>query len=105
MYLSPTKTNFDEILKEINDGLYITDFMGSSNTSISTTTGNISIQIFGFIIKDGKIKNGFEQCIMTTTIFELLNNIKNIGNTIEFTNNKVTSPIISVENISIASGE
>ena len=105
LYLNPGKTTFNEMLEKIKDGLYITDFMGASNTSISTTTGNISIQIFGFIIKDGRIKNGFNQCIMTTTIFELLNNVKDIGNQIEFTNVKAASPILYIENISIASSE
>ena len=31
----------------------------ASNTAISTTTGNISIQIFGFVVENGKIKCGF----------------------------------------------
>jgi predicted Zn-dependent protease len=77
--------------------------MGASNTSISATTGNISLQIFGFIIEDGKIKSGFNPCIMTTSIFELFNNVKLIGDTLEFTNTKAASPILLIENISVAS--
>ena len=103
MYLKPSTIKYDEILSELKDGIYITDYMGSSNTAISTTTGNISIQIFGFVVENGKIKCGFNPCIMTTTIFELFNNVKLIGDTIEFTNKKAASPILLVENISIAS--
>lgn len=103
MYLQPSTHSYDEILNELKDGIYITDFMGASNTSISTITGNISLQIFGFIIEDGKIKCGFNPCIMTTTFFELFNSVKFIGDTIEYTNKKAASPVLLVENISIAS--
>ena len=103
MYLKPSTEKYDDIFAKLKDGIYITDYMGSSNTAISTTTGNISIQIFGFIVKNGKIKCGFNPCIMTTTIFELFNSVKLIGDTIEFTNKKAASPLLLVENISIAS--
>ncbi len=105
MYIEPSTTSFEEILKEVKNGIYITDYMGASNTSISATTGNISLQIFGFIIEDGKIKCGFNPCIMTTTIFELFNNVKLIGNSIEFTNKKAASPVLLIEDISIASNK
>ena len=103
MFINPSNTTNQDIFKELKIGIYITDYMGASNTSISATTGNISLQIFGFIIEDGKIKSGFNPCIMTTSIFELFNNVKLIGDTLEFTNTKAASPILLIENISVAS--
>lgn len=103
MFIKPSNTTNQDIFKELKNGIYITDYMGASNTSISATTGNISLQIFGFIIEDGKIKSGFNPCIMTTSIFELFNNVKLIGDTLEFTNTKAASPILLIENISVAS--
>lgn len=105
MFINPSNTTSQDIFKELKNGIYITDYMGASNTSISATTGNISLQIFGFIIEDGKIKSGFNPCIMTTSIFELFNNVKLIGNTLEFTNTKAASPILLIENISVASSK
>lgn len=103
MFINPSNTTNQDIFKELKNGIYITDYMGASNTSISATTGNISLQIFGFIIEDGKIKSGFNPCIMTTSIFELFNNVKLIGDTLEFTNTKAASPILLIKNISVAS--
>lgn len=103
MYLKPSTIKHEDIISELKDGIYVTDYMGSSNTAISTTTGNISIQIFGFIVENGIIKCGFNPCIMTTTIFELFNSVKLVGDTIDFTNKKAASPVLLVENISIAS--
>lgn len=105
MFINPSNTTSQDIFKELKNGIYITDYMGASNTSISATTGNISLQIFGFIIEDGKLKSGFNPCIMTTSIFELFNNVKLIGDTLEFTNTKAASPILLIENISVASSK
>lgn len=102
MHIEEGKTNHEEMLHKLNNGLYITDYMGALSTSISQTTGKISLQVFGFIVEDGKIKYGFSPCIMTTTIFELLSNVKDIGNEISFTNLSSASPELLIENISIA---
>lgn len=102
MYVENGNKSLEELFKDMNDGIYITDYMGSSCDSINTVNGDISLQIFGFIIKDGKIISGIEPCIMTTTIFELLSNIESIGNDLTFTNTTMASPSIYIKNISIA---
>ena len=102
MYIVPGNLNKEEILQKLNNGLYITDYMGAMSTSINANTGNISLQIFGLIVEDGKIKNGFEACVMTTSIFELLSNVEEIGNSIDFSELSAASPELLIRNISIA---
>ena len=102
MYVIPGKKGLQEMCKEVKNGLYITDYMGASGTSINSVNGQISLQIFGFIIKDGKLVSGFEPSIMTTTIFELLSNIQEIGSDLQFTNSSCASPSIEIKDISIA---
>ena len=92
-------------MKKLKNGIYITDCMGSMNTAINPNTGNISLQIFGFIIENGEIKCGFEPSVMTTTIFELLSNIEEIENQVTFIKQSVGSPCLLVKDISIASSE
>ena len=103
MYARPGNVNIEELLKELDNGIYITDFMGSMSSAINIVNGQISLQVFGFIVKDGKIIKGFEPAIMTTTIFELLSNIETIGNDLVFTNTNCASPSILIKDISIAS--
>ena len=105
MYINPGNKNLDEMMNTLENGIYITDCMGSMNTAINPNTGNISLQIFGFIVENGKIKCGFEPSIMTTTIFELLSNIEEIENKVTFTKQSVGSPSLLINNISIASSE
>lgn len=102
MYVVPKKKNLNQLLKELNNGIYITDYMGAQGTSINNVNGNISLQVFGFIVKDGKIVSGIEPCIMTTTIFELLSNIREIGSDLQFIMTSTASPSLLIDNISIA---
>ena len=103
MYIKPGDKTLDEMMKKVKNGIYITDCMGSMNTAINPNTGNISLQIFGFIIENGEIKCGFEPSVMTTTIFELLSNIEEIENQVTFIKRSVGSPCLLVKDISIAS--
>lgn len=105
MYIKPGDKTLEEMMKKLKNGIYITDCMGSMNTAINPNTGNISLQIFGFIIEKGEIKCGFEPSVMTTTIFELLSNIEEIENQVTFIKQSVGSPCLLVKDISIASSE
>jgi PmbA protein len=102
MYVVPGKNNDQELIKKLNNGIYITDYMGASGTSINTVNGNISLQIFGFIVKNGEIISGIEPAIMTTTIFELLSNIDEISKDLKFTMTSTASPSLLIKDISIA---
>lgn len=105
MYIKPGNKSIEELIKTMSNGIYITDCMGSRNTAINDNTGNISLQIFGYIIEEGKIKCGFEPSIMTTTIFELFSNIEEISNEVNFIQRTVGSPALLIRNISIASSK
>ncbi|MBQ6324388.1 MAG: TldD/PmbA family protein [Bacilli bacterium] len=103
MYVVPGEKSDQELIKSIENGIYIVDYMGSMGTSINTVTGAISIQIFGFLIKNGEIVCGINPAVMTTTIFELLNNIEEIASELEFTSLSSASPALLIKDISIAS--
>lgn len=102
MYVVPGNSSLQTLLENLSDGIYVTDYMGAQGTSINSSTGNISIQIFGFKIEKGRIKSGIEPCIMTTTIFELLSNVQDISDNLNFTMTSAASPDLLVTDISIA---
>ncbi len=102
MYILPGKLSLKELQQKMENGIYITSKMGAMGTSINESTGNISIQIFGFIIKDGKISGGFTPAVMSTTIFELLSNIEEIGNDLSFKRKSTGAPSLYIKDISIA---
>lgn len=102
MYVLPGKKSVSELLKDLNNGIYIVDYMSSGGTTVNTVNGDISLQVFGFIVKDGKLVSGIESSVLTTTIFELFSNIQEIGNDLVFTSKAAASPSMLIKDISIA---
>ena len=105
MYIMPGSKSLEELFKELKNGIYITDCMGSMETAINATTGNISLQVFGFIIENGKIKCGFVPSVMTTTIYELLSQVEDISKEVIFKKESTGSPCLLINNISIAGSD
>ena len=102
MYIKPGNKSLSELFKDIDNGIYITHFMGSMGSSINESTGNISMQVFGYIIENGNLICGFEPAVLTSSIFELLTNIEEIGSDLQFVMKSSASPSIYIKNISIA---
>ena len=102
MYIVPGDKKLEDLLKTIENGIYITHYMGSMGSSINTTSGNISMQIFGYIIENGQLICGFEPAVLTTSIFELLSNIEEIGNDLKFIMRSSASPSLYIKSISVA---
>ena len=103
LYLIPGDKSEEELIKKLNNGLYITNYMSSGGVFLNAIDGKISAPIFGFIVKEGKITNAFETCILSTNIIDLLRNIKEIGNNLEFKTEISGSPSVLAEKMSIAS--
>ena len=102
MILLPREKSLEDLFRSMKNGIYIVDFMGASGTSINTVNGDISLQIFGFLIKDGKIVSGIEPAVMTTTIFELFSHVEEVGADLIFTRQSAASPSLYIQDISIA---
>ena len=102
MYVLPGKKSTSELLECLHDGIYIVDYMSSGGTTVNSVNGDISLQVFGFVVKNGKLVSGIEPSILTTSIFELFSNIREIGDDLVFTGMTAASPSMLVNNISIA---
>ncbi len=102
MYVKPGKNSYEELLKELDNGIVISDYMGTS-TAINTTNGNMSIQIIGYKVENGKIVSGIKPCIMTTTINDFLNNIYMVGNDLKFKNTSSGAVSVLIKDMKISS--
>ena len=91
------------MIKEWHSGLYIKDYQSTAGVVLNPTTGAISIQVTGSIVENGQKVDSFETSILTTTIFEMLSNVVNISNTIEFKKASSAAPALHIKNMSISS--
>lgn len=100
LYIKPGKKSLNEMLKNIDQGIMIDDVQGG-HAGINPTNGNMSIQSEGYFIKNGTIEHSIKLFVFVCSITELLNNIIEIANDLEFNNKIVNSPSILFDKINI----
>lgn len=100
LYIKPSSKSFDKMIENIKEGIFITDFAGL-HSGLNTISGDFSLAGEGFYIKDGKIDRPLNQITISGNFFDLLKNIKDIGNDIKFSFSSVGSPAIMVEGLKV----
>lgn len=78
------KTKFQDLLKELDNGLLITELMGQG---VNKVTGNYSRGAAGFWIEKGKIKYPVSEITISGNLHNMWKNILNISNDIDIRNN------------------
>jgi len=99
-YLDPKDQDFDTLIKDIKDGVYITDMVGL-HAGIQPISGEFSVQASGFKIIDGKINHPVKMIVISGNFFNVLNHVKGIGSDLKFGLSGVGSPSVYVESIMI----
>lgn len=101
MYLKPGNLTKEEMIKDIKDGVYITDLVGL-HAGVNTVSGDFSLQAGGFRIEDGKITTGLKQMVVSSNFFTMMNQIVNISNDFEFKIFPVGTSSVHVGKLQIA---
>ncbi len=101
-YIAPSSESEEDLLKKMNNGIYIEKYMDSGGIILNPNNGDISVPVFGYIVKDGKITRGFTPSILTVNLFDLLGNVEAVGKNLEFKTSVTASPSILVRDVSIA---
>jgi len=104
MYIVPGEKTFDDLMKQMEFGILIDNVEGL-HAGINKTTGNISLQAEGYLIENGKKSKPLNMIVLSTNIFELLNNVIEIGNDLEFFSITGGAPSLLLENIAVAGKE
>lgn len=104
-YVEPGNAEFEELLKNVNNGILITNLEGL-HAGANAETGDFSLSAKGFEIKDGTLGKAVEQITVSSNFYDILKNIELIGKDLDFclpnSNGYFGSPSIVVKNISIA---
>lgn len=80
LYIEKSTTPFEKLLKELNNGLYVTDVMGLHTAN--AVTGNFSVGVAGFLIENGDIVHGVKQVTMAGNFHDVLNSVIKTGSDI-----------------------
>ena len=100
-YIEKGEASIKELMEEIKEGIMVTDFAGL-HSGANSITGDFSLAAKGFYIKNGKKEYPVEQITVAGNFFDLLKNIKLIGNDLNFPISSVGAPSVIVEGLSVA---
>lgn len=101
-YLENGDLSKEEILSKVQKGVYI-DKLNGVRTGLSIVSGDFSFGAEGFLIEKGKLGTALNQFTISGNLYDVLKDIKYIGNDLEFHLSSEGSPTVAVDNITIAS--
>ena len=79
IYVKPEDKDFDQLLSELGDGLYLVDGKGGQTSGENFTFG----AQYGFIVSDGKVGPMVRDINIMGNLFTTLQNIEAVGNEME----------------------
>ena len=86
-----------DILTTIENGIYITDMMGSG---ANTLTGDYSRGAFGYLIRNGQIIHPVTEITVASNLLQMFQNITELGDDIDY-RNRIRTGSILINNITI----
>ncbi len=98
LFLEPGSLTPEQILGEVQAGLYVTSLMGFG---VNTVTGDYSRGATGLWIENGVLTHAVEEVTIAGNLAEMLMNVTAIGNDLEF-RGAVASPTLRIDGMTIA---
>jgi PmbA protein len=104
LYLNPGDQSFDELIKPIGEGIYITE-LAALHAGVKAVSGDFSLQAGGFKIENGKVTTPVKMIVLSGNFFEMINQIEGIADDLKFGLNNIGSPSVYVSKLSIGGDE
>lgn len=97
-FLQPGARKPQEILTDVKDGLYVTEFMGFG---VNLVTGDFSQGAVGMWISNGELAYPVEEITVAGNLKDMLFHISEIGSDLEF-RGSVAAPTLRIDGLTIA---
>lgn len=100
-YIQKGEKTVEELFTQMENGLYITDFMGL-HAGTNAVSGEFSLSAEGFFVEGGKIIRPVEQITIAGNFYSLLQDILVVGDDLYFAAGGKGSPSVLVQEIMVA---
>src|SRR5579864_456461 len=97
-FLQPGARSPKQIIGDIKDGLYVTQFLGFG---VNMVTGDFSRGASGLWIENGELAYPVEEVTVAGNLRDMLNNISEIGNDLEF-RGSTAAPTLRIDGMMVA---
>jgi len=98
LYIPPGQYSPDEIIKSVDNGLYLTRTMGFG---VNMINGDLSRGAAGFWIENGEIAYPVEEATIAGNLLDMLKNVSMIGNDLDFRGSR-SAPTLKIDNITVS---
>ncbi|MBI3040218.1 MAG: TldD/PmbA family protein [Chloroflexi bacterium] len=99
--IAPGKTTFDEMVKDIKEGLVVEQLMGASQGNIlgGDFSGNV---LLGYKVENGKIVGRVKNTMVSGNVYHLLREITGVGREAKWVSSSLCIPALFFSNVSVA---
>jgi PmbA protein len=97
----PGKTSLPNLLKKVDNGIYVTELAGL-HASVNPTSGAFQAQTSGFVIKDGKLGKAVRLVVLASNFFDILLNVKELASDARITLSSLYTPSVWVGKLPFA---
>ncbi|QNO13703.1 TldD/PmbA family protein [Alkalicella caledoniensis] len=104
MYISPGEKTYDQLVENVEEGIIITDLQGL-HSGTNAVSGDFSLAAQGYLVQNGKIIRPVDQITIAGNFYELLNEIEDIADDLEFglpSRGNFGSPSLRVKGIAVS---
>lgn len=103
-YFVPGTKNFEELRQLMNNGLVITSLSGL-HCGINIQNGDFSLQVEGYLVKNGKQSDPVKLIAVAGNLFQMLNQVVEFGSDLEFHSDCFGSPSLYIKELQISGTE
>ena len=100
-YLKPGQKSKEQLIREMGDGIVITDVSGL-HAGANPISGDFSLIAQGYTVKDGKKDQPVEQITVAGNFYQLLKNIRAVASDLTFPGSSIGSPSVDIGEVSVA---
>lgn len=101
LYVQPGMKTKEEIIKETEEGLLITDLAGL-HAGLNPVSGDFSAQASGYYIKDGEIVKPVTLIVVSGNFLKMMNEIEEIGSDLYMGHSGIGAPSIKFKSLPIS---
>lgn len=98
LIIDPSSLDFDDLLKEMGNGLVVTEIMGQG---VNLVTGDYSRGVAGFWVENGEIQYPVEEITVAGNLKDMFRTLVAVGNDVDTRRNIRTGSVL-IEEMSVA---